>query len=592
MTDRAKSVLSASALSLAAIALTLVPTGYSFMTLSVCAVCLATVKLLLCLPARGASPESSAGLGPVERVAVIALVFVFLSLLPLPAPLTRITGSGRHAQNTLAANAVSEAGNTGLVPAGTQPLFSATRNKAGTLRVLTLLAACFSALSLASRLTPPHRRRMLTVLVWTGAALAAAGIVSLYWRHQGDTLWWKLPVSHALPPPIACFRNRNHFAALLAALLPPAIALTVENTYGKRPFSAVLSAVPAFVMAAAVAVSGSRGGWVACLAGMVFLAFGLLTVRRAIAGIAMIFLACAFVGTILSAPSNYLHDRVADLRRMEKSDSYITRTSAWRDSLRIWKAYPFLGVGANGFRATYPQFRTTSESSFMTHPENEYVQLLVDGGLAGVMIALMLAAAFAYLAKRSLPSAAIQPTLVVALCATMASVLTTAAIDFAMHIPLYAVVVVTLLGLLLSPVPEPAMPRFAFGASVLILAAAVAAGIWSAGRVRRDDPVWMSKAGPDELASALAWSPTSSYAWYYLGRKAWGRLDADGTAFGEKCLSRAVAYDPNNYRIWRELALLRAGMGDSKGAEAAARRVRDLRAWVHVALPAGIEQEQ
>jgi len=181
---------------------------------------------------------------------------------------------------------------------------------------------------------------------------------------------------------------------------------------------------------------------------------------------------------------------------------------------------------------------------------------------------------------------------VVALCATMASVLTTAAIDFAMHIPLYAVVVVTLLGLLLSPVPEPAMPRFAFGASVLILAAAVAAGIWSAGRVRRDDPVWMSKAGPDELASALAWSPTSSYAWYYLGRKAWGRLDADGTAFGEKCLSRAVAYDPNNYRIWRELALLRAGMGDSKGAEAAARRVRDLRAWVHVALPAGIEQEQ
>ena len=65
------------------------------------------------------------------------------------------------------------------------------------------------------------------------------------------------------------------------------------------------------------------------------------------------------------------------------------------------------------------------------------------------------------------------------------------------------------------------------------------------------------------------------------------RETLDGYRLGESCFSQAAAYDPNNYRLWREVGLLRLRLDDRAGARAAFQRVHELRTWVDFpAVPA------
>jgi hypothetical protein len=57
---------------------------------------------------------------------------------------------------------------------------------------------------------------------------------------------------------------------------------------------------------------------------------------------------------------------------------------------------------------------------------------------------------------------------------------------------------------------------------------------------------------------------------------------ASGYRMGERWISQAAAYDPKNYRLWKELGDLRLYLGDRAGARQAYDRVKALRPWVQV----------
>jgi O-antigen ligase len=59
-----------------------------------------------------------------------------------------------------------------------------------------------------------------------------------------------------------------------------------------------------------------------------------------------------------------------------------------RDCLRMLIKRPLLGWGLGAFPVVYPEFRSFYTSFFVNHAHNDYLQLLVETGMAGFSIAV------------------------------------------------------------------------------------------------------------------------------------------------------------------------------------------------------------
>jgi tetratricopeptide (TPR) repeat protein len=159
--------------------------------------------------------------------------------------------------------------------------------------------------------------------------------------------------------------------------------------------------------------------------------------------------------------------------------------------------------------------------------------------------------------------------------------------DFPMHLPLYAVVLASLVGLAL-PIPAPP-PRnrwfLALSPVFLGLLASAVLALHPASRLRLlDAEEYLAQAAPADLRDALVSAPTSWHAWYYLGRRSCRQgVDERKLAlcfFGEELMSRALALDPQNYRLWYWVGKTRLILRDHEGAQAAFARAQALRPWL------------
>jgi len=514
----------------------------------------------------------------------LLLLFLLLSALPVPLMLSKLAGQPRAAQNEAVADALRQARKLGLdAPGGT--FFSLTRNRAGTLRLTLLAIAVFSSASLAAGLDRRDRMLCRDAFIALGAAMAVAGLVSLSIKPQGSTLWWLFQAGDHLPGPLGGFVNRNHFAGFLAMLVPPAMALAVTAFSSKHPLKGGLTAVAAALMVLTVLLSLSRGATLACAAGVLTTAALLLRHRKT-----HVFMTLVAI-TLLSALALHKLPRTEDIRSRLNTlkdpvhtQSGQTRLNAWRDSVYICATYPLIGAGPNAFRFVYPQHRRTSAREFMTHPENEYVQLATETGLVGMTLALGLILAVARLLNAGrTPAGVLEP----GTAGCVAVIAVHAGLDFPLHIPLYAVGAAVLLGLAIPRKPRggpAALPRLLPGLAValpvivgVLLLVDAGVGLYSA-----DSRSRMERASPRELGRMLTWSPTAWQAWYHFGRQACLMGRPECVEFGEACIARAAECDPNNYLIWMQLGKLRLSMGNRAGARAAFARVRALREWVQV----------
>jgi len=525
----------------------------------------------------------------LELVYAAIMAYLALTLLPLPVWLSAIPGTRRFEQNRIVVKALDDASDLRL-PGRTLKWFALTRNRAGTMRMAVLAISAFGATMLASVLPDKWRRGYVRYLVYIGTLVAVGGHIGKWHIPQGFKLWWMFPVPQWLPGPVACFVNPNHFAGFLAILCPPALALAADDFSNRRRVSGILSAACFATMSVVLALSLSRGAMLAYAAALVTTVLLLLISRRFVAALIFALLVISGAAYVFAVPNHPVKERILTLQNPIATESGQTRLKAWRDSLLIWRTYPLVGCGANAFRATYPQHRRTSERATMTHPENEYIQLAAESGLIGVTLAVMLVIA----AIRSRFPAGEPPhshnALMPAAGGALAAAGVHALFDFAPHVPLYSIVLASLIGTALRPqidVPSP-FPRRAEMRSRppwVALGSLFMAGflsLFARNMQQLDSNLYLRLADTRELARALVWSPTSWYAWLCFGRQACLRGGLESERFGERCMSQATAYDPNNYLLWRELGHTRLRLKDYSGARAAFKRVRKLRHWVPV----------
>ena len=273
---------------------------------------------------------------------------------------------------------------------------------------------------------------------------------------------------------IGTFANPNHFASYIAMTVPLAILALRQSTVtprerapakGGRQHLSILWGVGLFLLLSAVLASGSRGGTVTCLV-VTLLAVLWFPMRqghrrdhrrwRLAGAVALLALVALAVG-VDALMSRFESDKSGYLA----GDRWQMVIGAWHAAVAFW---PF-GSGLGSFAAVFPTFHPAGVRGFVEHAHNDYVELLMEGGLLAVALwALALTLSIrqiAALVRRAHrhgldPASQLQASCGLGLLA----VLLHSWVDFNLRIPANAMLAAFLLGAFLRPpsVETPAKP--------------------------------------------------------------------------------------------------------------------------------------
>ncbi len=183
--------------------------------------------------------------------------------------------------------------------------------------------------------------------------------------------------------------NHNHYAGLMEMLTPfPLVLAATRFTDGSRKIAV---AGVAALMAASIFLSGSRGGMVAFVVQMILLS--ILLVRKRDGSWKQPLMLGAFLAMVivflLWMGNNELTRRLISIHTDTREEiNGGIRLTIDRDCLRMLIQRPFLGWGLGTFPVVYPEFRSFYTNMFVNQAHNDYLQLLVETGLAGFSIAI------------------------------------------------------------------------------------------------------------------------------------------------------------------------------------------------------------
>ncbi len=380
---------------------------------------------------------------PRRLCAVLVLIpAVFaLQLVPLPLAVARVLSPARAELEVAAGQA---GGGTAWPTMSAVP--SATVDD-----ILTGLA-CLVTLLLVRELAWHFNHRPWIValpLVVVGALEAAIGLLQAY-AEGGDAI------------ARGTYVNRNHFAGLLELCLPFALAWGLSLLIlkrGRRGLAAgwalagcILFAVGATLLGAGIH-SGSRMGFIAVLFSLTLMGAVAWTARgrsrwkRIAVPLLLAVAAVAFV----QLPTDALIAHFADWSKEEISSD--TRAEIWRETLPVVAAFPVLGCGLGGYESVMTRYKAVAPLSAVDFAHNDYLQLLVEGGLAGFAAVLALAGLLVAAAVRGCARGFHSPPAFVALAClgALAAILLHSLVDFNLHIPVNALAAAWVGGLASAP---------------------------------------------------------------------------------------------------------------------------------------------
>ena len=532
---------------------------------------------------------------PSSLLCCITVTWLLLTALPLPEKLDTFTGRLRSDQNSLVRKELAAANNTGIVNPF-NPRFALSRNRCGTLRIVLLVIAVFCAIGLSSCLTRPWKVRYLQFLVVHVSIVAVLGFIGQNVKLQGNTFWWFIEVSY--DKPIACFVNRNLFAGFVILLSPAALVLCTGYYSRKKFVAGSVNLVCFILLTTAVVGSMSRGALISYVVSLLVVIFLTISLRHRRRGLIICGLACislTVVGTMLSTP---FEQRVRELKHSETDHSVQERLMVWRDSVKLWKNYPLLGTGANAFRSVFSQYKSLEAPRTFNYAVNTYVQLLVEAGLLGFLLFLTLLARYVLRLRVNFKRSLIRKEIIVCVIGAIVAAMVHATVDLAPYILLYSVVLASVAGLALGVEPNEAKvhgqnPRkivsipyrkrrpncttngktMRIHAIFCLLIVGAVFFIYGFTIDQLDKGRYIITASPQNLAKALVYSPTSWQTWYHLGRYGLFIQDPESNQFGERCMSHAAHYNPNDYRIWEQLIGVRKRLKDREGANRAYERM-------------------
>ncbi len=305
-----------------------------------------------------------------------------------------------------------------------------------------------------------HRQELIQTVVLTLVflAMAISGYAIYQYLANSDRVWFAIkPYPHRGSGTYIC---PNHLGGFLEMLLPLglAYALTSRLNHVARIFVTYAS----LVILVGIAVTVSRGAWIATAVALIVF-FAILALNRNHRLPAFIAFALIIGATAYLAPkSQFLHRRASQTLYQSGQINDEFRFGLWESAVRMWRENPWWGVGPAHFDRRFRSFRPETVQLQPDRVHNDYLNTLADWGIVG---ALLVVSAFVLLALGiAKTSSAIRGTqrdigekkrsnrFALALGASIAviAILVHSVLDFNMHIPANAMIVVALMALLSS----------------------------------------------------------------------------------------------------------------------------------------------
>lgn len=200
------------------------------------------------------------------------------------------------------------------------------------------------------------------------------------------------------------FVNRNHFAGFMVMGAGLAGGLLIGRSV-RRELLAVYGCV-LLLLGAGILLSASRGGGLALVAEVLFLALVALPIaltgsrrrpgRRALLlrslG-ALVIGGGAIVGSLFLVGSEGLVRNISQTAsevdgRMPLDERY-SRRDIWQATSRMIADHPWFGVGLGAFPFAYTRYDQSSGVQRVEQTHNDYLQILADAGIVGGILTLI-----------------------------------------------------------------------------------------------------------------------------------------------------------------------------------------------------------
>jgi O-antigen ligase len=185
--------------------------------------------------------------------------------------------------------------------------------------------------------------------------------------------------------PFGPYVNRNHFAGLVALLIPPGLALLVlrAERHDRLPLVALFTLLPI----GALFLSASRGGIMSFLAEVGLIALLIVLRRRERRGLA----AAALIAVLAAVLVSWLGigralERFASYKQLEVGEG--RRIEMLHGSWRIFLDHPVAGTGLGTLQEVYPRYETMYDGLVVNHSHNDYVEVLAEAGVIGGLFGL------------------------------------------------------------------------------------------------------------------------------------------------------------------------------------------------------------
>lgn len=264
------------------------------------------------------------------------------------------------------------------------------------------------------------------------APVLAAGVAAAYTVVQvggvDPILYGRTAGLGAFVRPFATMGHPNFLSAFLVMALPLVGLALIRALRQRQPLAAAVVVVIAALSGVAVAVTVSRGAWLALAAAAAIVVAGALTggERRAAAltaGVAgATAVALGLVALVMPAGTLMLSGVLARVRHLTDSAS---RQHIWRAAWGLFREHPVTGTGLDTFQVAFADKRTPAYwaiewNASPTRAHNEALNLLATQGVLGGVAVLVFTAGVVLAVWRARRAAA-DRLLVVALAAGVAA---------------------------------------------------------------------------------------------------------------------------------------------------------------------------
>jgi O-antigen ligase len=222
---------------------------------------------------------------------------------------------------------------------------------------------------------------LFAVLAAQGLAQAATGEGRIFWR---------ISVSEA-GRVFGPYIDPTHFAGVMELAVPWLVGyvLSRERSEGwqalARPKAALAAGAAVLCFVAGLATASKMAAALLVMSSVaLFLVRAHGTRQRlAVLGGAAVLLPLA----ALAVSQTHLGERVAEFVVTRGQMSGSDRVVGWRTALSVLADFPLTGTGFGTFRQVFPRYLPAGESSQWQQLHNDYLEVLLDGGLiAGAMI--------------------------------------------------------------------------------------------------------------------------------------------------------------------------------------------------------------